>query len=420
MRVKRALALAAAVASLLLTAQPAAADDSTAQAQARRQLIEQVRMQLGNNLAQALAAQDELDQSLRENANQQADLRQRISAAEARLAELEDKISALDSEIATTRHRVEVERAQLKSLARSIYVQPSSVLVMLAQAPTLSDLMTRIADLNSAGQRARDVKARLYDDLGRLDADLAKQEVLREEQLRLRAELRASLAQLQELQRRQEKARQQLQDKIDETRYEMAVLAQQSSQLAQQIADMLQAEQEQIIAAAMQAVWDQYRLWQQSHPVAITASAGHSTRYRFIWPEPQATISQPYGPSTYWFEPPYGGYPHFHTGIDLVAPYGSNVLAADDGVVAMVGSGYTAYGNYVVLAHSGGLTTLYGHLSLATVRPGDTVTQGTVIGKEGSSGNSTGPHLHFELRINQQPVNPAPYLPPGPPSDYRG
>ena len=212
----------------------------------------------------------------------------------------------------------------------------------------------------------------------------------------------------------------QLQAKIAQTRWEIAVLNSQSTQLAQQITDMLQQQQDAIIAAAMQAVWTQLQLWSQSNNVGqIQLSTGHSTKYRFIWPEPQATISQAFGPSTYWFEPPYGAYPHFHTGIDLVEPFGSPVFAADDGVVALVGSSSSGYGNYVVIAHAGGLATLYGHLSAALVSAGQAVTQGSPIGLEGSSGNSTGPHLHFELRINQVPIDPTPYLPPGPPSPYR-
>jgi len=184
---------------------------------------------------------------------------------------------------------------------------------------------------------------------------------------------------------------------------------------------MLTQQQDAIIAAAMQAVWTQMQLWAQANNVGqIATSAGHSTQYRFIWPEPQASISQPFGPTSLALEPPYGGYAHFHTGIDLVEPFGSAVYAADDGVVALVGSSSSGYGNYVVIAHSGGLDTLYGHLSTALVKVGQPVTQGTPVGLEGSSGYSTGAHLHFELRINQVPVNPAPYLPPGAPSPFRG
>jgi len=128
--------------------------------------------------------------------------------------------------------------------------------------------------------------------------------------------------------------------------------------------------------------------------------------------------SQPFGPSDLVLEPSYSGYAHFHTGIDLAAPELTPVLAADDGVVALVGSTQSGYGNYVVLGHRAGLVTLYGHLKQPLVKAGDVVTQGEPIGLEGSTGNSTGPHLHFEVRLKDQPVDPALYLPPGAPSSF--
>src|SRR5207249_10914889 len=208
---------------------------------------------------------------------------------------------------------------------------------------------------------------------------------------------------------------------IAETRQELARRNRQSTQLSQALADMLQQQQDAIIAAAMQAVWAQLQLWLQSNNVGqIPTSAGHSTKYRFIWPEPAAQVSQPFGPSKFWFEPAFGAYPHFHTGIDMVEPFGSAVYAADDGVVALVGSTTSGYGRYVVIAHAGGFDTLYGHLSTTLVKVGQRVTQGTPVGLEGSTGNSTGPHLHFELRIGQKPVDPSPYLPPGAPSAFKG
>src|SRR5258708_29844430 len=122
-----------------------------------------------------------------------------------------------------------------------------------------------------------------------------------------------------------------LQVKINQTQTELYLLSRQSAQLAQQVTDMLQQQQDAIIAAAMQAVWTQVQLWSQSNNVGqIPTSAGHSTQYRLIWPEPQAHISQPFGPSSFWFEPPYGGYPPFHTGIDMVEPFGSPGYPAAD------------------------------------------------------------------------------------------
>lgn len=415
------LVLALGVAGL--AAQPVAADTNSdlAAAQARSALIMQVRSQLGTNLADALAAQDQLERSLRDNQVQQVATQARIDAANAKIAGLEVEIARLDAEVARTDGRVEVERAQLKSLARALYVQPGSVIVTMAESKNLADMISRISDLNSAGARARTLKSQLTEDLARQVADRSKQQAARDVQVQLRQQAAADMAALVALQKQQEDSKAKLQQKIDQTRYELAAMQNQSTALAQQIAQLLQDQQDAIISAAMQQVWDQVRIYQQQNPLAaIGTSSNHSRKYRFIWPMPGSTISQVYGPTQLWFEPAYGGFAHFHTGIDTCLPEGAPVLVADDGIVILVGSGPYGYGNYLVVQHQGGLTTLYGHLSRTLVHVGDQVTQGQPIGLEGTTGNSTGPHLHFELRIDNKPVDPALYLPPGPPSDFRG
>ncbi|MHB8589410.1 MAG: murein hydrolase activator EnvC family protein [Candidatus Dormibacteraceae bacterium] len=417
------LLTAIGVALLMLSAAPSgvSADAISPDPEQQKALIDQIRAQLGSNLADALAAQQQLQQSLLDNAAQQQDLQGQIAVVEAKIADLDVQIADAQRRETLLAERIAGERAQLRQLARAIYQQPGSVLVVIAEAQSLSDLLTRVADLNVAGTRASELKASLARDLTEQEVQRQKEQAARDDQVKQRDQLDAELAQLKDLQAQQESSVAQLQVKIAETQGELYLLSRQSSQLAQQVTDMLQQQQDAIISAAMQAVWTQVQLWSQSNNVGqIAASAGHSTKYRFIWPEPQAQISQGFGPSTFWFEPAYGQYPHFHTGIDLVEPFGSPVYAADDGVVALVGSSSSGYGNYVVIAHSGGLDTLYGHLSAAVVKVGQIVTQGQPVGLEGSSGNSTGAHLHFELRINQKPVDPTPYLPPGPPSAFKG
>jgi murein DD-endopeptidase MepM/ murein hydrolase activator NlpD len=419
----RALLVAIGVALLVLGAAPArvSADAGSPDPQQQLALVDQIRAQLGSNLADAVAAQQQLKQSLQDNAVQQQVLQGQIADVEAKIADLNVQIADAQRLEVVFANRITAERAQLRQIARAIYEQPGSVLVVVAEAHSLSDLLTRVADLNVAGTRASEVKASLGRDLTALEVQRQKEQAARDEQVKQKDMLDSELAQLKVLQVQQEASVAQLQDKIAETQTELYLLSRQSTQLAQQVTDMLQQQQDAIISAAMQSVWTQVQLWSQSNNVGqIPASAGHSTKYRFIWPEPQAQISQGFGPSTFWFEPAYGQYPHFHTGIDMVAPFGTVVHAADDGVVALVGSSSTGYGNYVVIAHSGGLDTLYGHLSTAVVKVGDLVTQGQPVGLEGSTGNSTGAHLHFELRINQRPVDPAPYLPPGPPSAFKG
>ena len=106
---------------------------------------------------------------------------------------------------------------------------------------------------------------------------------------------------------------------------------------------------------------------------------------------------------------PFNGEGAFHSGIDIDAPYGTPVRATADGDVtgANMGSGY---GRQVVLDHGHDLLTVYGHLSAIAVLPGQHVTRGQVIGYVGQSGRATGPHLHYEVRVHNVPVNPHKYL----------
>jgi len=95
----------------------------------------------------------------------------------------------------------------------------------------------------------------------------------------------------------------------------------------------------------------------------------------------------------------------FHQGLDIAAPRGSPVAAAFGGKVLFTGW-YGGYGKLVILDHGQGLSSLYGHLSAILVKPGQTVARGEIVGRVGSTGYSTGPHLHYEIRQNGRPVNP--------------
>lgn len=107
---------------------------------------------------------------------------------------------------------------------------------------------------------------------------------------------------------------------------------------------------------------------------------------------------------------PFGGSSYeFHDGQDIVVPLGTPVVAGAKGTVTFVGW-QNGYGRLVVIDHGGGLTTRYGHLSEFDVEQGHDVARGEFIGRVGSTGRSTGPHLHYEVRINDNPVNPLQYL----------
>lgn len=200
---------------------------------------------------------------------------------------------------------------------------------------------------------------------------------------------------------------------------EIAQADQQSAALAQQIAQTQIAQMDALIAQAYQADWQAAEYWIQQNlgslPSGFTTTSTTQGSAQFAWPAPGSyNISQPYGPSQYTFEPPYDGYPHFHTGLDLPNAAGSPIVAAEPGVVVAAGFDETGYGNHIIIAHAGGFLTLYGHLETMLVTPGQTVSEGQLIGLMGSTGNSTGSHLHFEIRFNNQPIDPSPLLPANP------
>lgn len=110
-----------------------------------------------------------------------------------------------------------------------------------------------------------------------------------------------------------------------------------------------------------------------------------------------------------WRTDPINGSNRFHAGVDIAAPSGTPIYAPQNAKVAYSGT-YKGYGNVVVLDHGYGLYTLYGHTSTYYVRAGEFISQGQVIAAVGTSGRSTGPHLHFEVHQNGQYVNPLSYL----------
>lgn len=128
------------------------------------------------------------------------------------------------------------------------------------------------------------------------------------------------------------------------------------------------------------------------------------TRLRLVWPT-RGIVTSPFG----WRIHPIFGTREFHTGIDIAGPSGAPVAAAYPGTVRFVGW-KGGYGQLVIVYHGGGLETAYSHLSAASVQPGARVEQGQEIGRIGSTGWSTGPHLLFEVFENGVPRDPAGYL----------
>ena len=133
----------------------------------------------------------------------------------------------------------------------------------------------------------------------------------------------------------------------------------------------------------------------------------------FLTPVPGAVLTQGFGCTSFALEPLVPGCPgrHFHSGIDLAKPAGTPVLAAAGGLVTVARFDPNGYGNYLVLDAGHGLTTLYAHLQEFDVQLGEPVFKGYPIARVGSTGMSTGPHLHFEVRTDGRRVDPELFLP---------
>lgn len=134
---------------------------------------------------------------------------------------------------------------------------------------------------------------------------------------------------------------------------------------------------------------------------------GNSSSLPLIWAH-MGKINNEFG----FRRNPFGGRNYeFHAGIDIAGEKGDIVVAPGNGTVLRAGW-QGGYGNFIEIDHGNGLTTRYGHLSRIEIQAGDTVQRGQVIGMVGSTGRSTGPHLHFEVRIDDKAINPRRFLPP--------
>ena len=126
---------------------------------------------------------------------------------------------------------------------------------------------------------------------------------------------------------------------------------------------------------------------------------------QFLCPIAGAQIIQQFGPTSFALEPPFGGYLHFHTGIDLLAGYGTPIVAAAGGKVTAIGYAFD-FGIRVEITDSSGLVEVYAHMSQVAVALGQEVQQGEKVGYVGSTGLSIGAHLHFQLEVGGMPTAP--------------
>jgi murein DD-endopeptidase MepM/ murein hydrolase activator NlpD len=301
-----------------------------------------------------------------------------LQSTENKLSTLENELLQIEKELKESNVQIEANTKALEKSLRIIYEQGDvHFLEVLLDSTSITDFLTRWDLLNSLAKNNKEmIKAN-------------------EEKLQL-VKLKKELA-LQKQQKLDE-----LKDDQSEKKKELSV----ASSRQQTIYKSLKSER----AKAEAELNELERQSQQIANEIRKQTGGDSGEYlgsgKFTWPAPgQTRITSKYGMRFH----PILKKNKMHTGIDIGAPKGTNIVAAENGTVLQAGWN-NAYGNMVMINHGGNLVTLYGHASKLLVSTGQTVTKGQVIALVGSTGYSTGPHLHFEVRKNGDPVNPNPYL----------
>lgn len=295
------------------------------------------------------------------------------------LDSVEDKISDNTELLQKTEADLKVKNKKLQQRVRDIYINGQiSYVDVLFGARDFADLMTRMDVLKRIIKhdydlimKVKEEKATVENTRAQLEKDKAEAEVLV-------ADAQAKKA------------------KVEDKESEQQVL------LDQAIYDRDTSERmyEEIMAAS-QEVANMIRRSQMSSAGYSGAPAGAGG---MIWP-----ISGPITSEFGWRTHPIFGTARFHSGLDIGGDYGMPIYAAASGTVIYAGW-ISGYGNAVIIDHGGGVTTLYGHNDSLNVSEGENVAQGQVIAMCGSTGNSTGPHCHFEVRENGEPVSPYGYL----------
>ncbi len=374
-------------------------------------LRDQLRARLSGDLQRALDTQQRISAALDQTATSQQVVTDQIAQEETRIADLEDQVAQLDTQIQDTQDRIDVERAQIATVARAAYRQPKSFIEVVARAGSLREALVATISLVVAGDRAHALQARLEADLLKLQTDRQARLADLDRENSVRDQLNASMTALDDLMTRQDDLSAQLDDLISQIQDAVSQIQGQPASVTAALATLLEQLEQDLITKSYQAAWNQAQVGAGLAQATHLLPAGTNLSPLVLsWPMPGARITQPFGPSDVVLEPRLGAYPHFHTGVDFAMPLGTPVLAAAEGVVVAVAHTRIGYGNYVMIAHGGGVITLYAHLMDTLVNVGDKVTRGKRIGLEGSTGLSTGPHLHFEVRINDQVVDPMRYL----------
>ena len=336
----------------------------------------------------------------------------RVTAVQSEVNELDAQIDRLNGRIEVTQTDLERTQIRLAFIERELQATlakldrrtdafteravaaymagPNAYLEGLVSSTTFNELTDRL----SYYEAALDADSELVEDIELLrDETQIKRGVVEDKEAEIaRKKLKLERAKSEVAAIRSERA--------EKLAYQSSILNEKNSALKEVLAS--KREQQRVVAQleADASEIQQLLAARQSGTTGPFPTGGG----QLLWPA-SGPVTSGYGYRTH----PIFGDGRMHTGIDIGASYGAPVISADGGTVVYVGS-MSGYGNVVVIDHGGGLATTYNHLSAFGVSSGQTVGRGVYIANVGCTGYCTGPHLHFEVRINGSPVDPMPYL----------
>ena len=387
---------AVALVVLLSVATPALGDD----VQKKHSVDEKIASLQGKQ-----AANQRREQQLR---GEVADYTARIRALESRVGDVSLRLQTLEEDLGLHQRRLDALNALFsfqsqrfeflqQQYARAVETldrrlvdiyesDPASPLDVFLGARTLDDAVAQVTYLSDIGRQDRLIAKEVGKAKLQMRAARAKTKVLRTRVQSETAVISARTDQTRSVRDELVGARNDLADTRQEKLVDLSTLSAQDRAEAEEI-DALQVAS-RALAARIRAAQSQSTPGTDQTP----SSAG------LIWPV-QGPVTSPFG----W------RWGRMHEGIDIGVPYGTPIHAAASGTIIYCGW-ESGYGNLTVIDHGNNLATAYGHQSSIAVSCGQQVTQGQVIGYVGSTGHSTGPHLHFEVRVNGNPVDPMGYL----------
>ena len=311
-----------------------------------------------------------VDEAADEATKAYKDVKKELDATEARIDENEDKLKVLNKDFS-------VKRDQLAKRVRDIYINGQiNYLDVLFGAKDFQDFFTRMDLLKRVIQQDYDLVQVVFAEKTAIETsqkELEKDKTAKEK-------LVASAADRKKEAEKKQAAKQAIIDKMETDR----------------------ATQERIINENLAASKEVEQMIRNSRyqPASPALSGGGALNWPLGGP-----ITSPFG----WRVHPITGASRFHSGIDIGGDYGDTIHAAGAGIVSYAGW-ISGYGYAVIIDHGGGISTLYGHNQALLVSEGQSVSQGQAIAECGSTGNSTGPHCHFEVRVDGEPVDPMGYL----------